>query len=187
MKLKKYPAVQFLEYAAAKLAVAPLYLLPRRAALHVGEWLGEAMYRLMWKRRQLGFHNLTLAFGDELSATEKERILRLNFRNLGKSLAEVVHFPKSCAADVLARVTITGQEHCAEAFRQGRGMIYLTAHIGNWEMASHAQAASGYPSTIVVRPLDNRFLDRVTTARRTMFGNTLIARVSVKQISHAPD
>jgi KDO2-lipid IV(A) lauroyltransferase len=176
MKLKKYRIVQMLEFAAAMLAALPFLALPRTLAFRFGGWVGIAMFWLMPRRRAIGFRNLDIAFGDELSVAEKTRILRLTFKNLGKSLAEVLHFPDMDREYILKKVAIIGQEHYLTAKKQEKGVIYLTAHIGNWEMAAHAQSAAGYPSHLVVRPLDNPYLDRLVTKRREMFGNTVLAR-----------
>lgn len=176
MKLKKYRIFQLLEFMAAMLGALPFIGLPRTLAFRFGEWIGEAMYWLMPRRRAIGFRNLDIAFGDELSVAEKRRILRLTFKNLGKSLAEVLHFPNMSREYLREKVTIIGQEHYLAAKEQGKGVIFLAAHIGNWEMISHAQSAAGYPLNIVVRPLDNPYLDRLVTKRREMFGNTVLAR-----------
>jgi KDO2-lipid IV(A) lauroyltransferase len=176
MKLKKYRIVQMLEFAAAMLAALPFLVLPRKLAFRLGEWVGTAMFWLMPRRRAIGFRNLDIAFGNELSVEEKTRILRLTFKNLGKSLAEILQFSKMSREYIRQKHTIIGQEHYLAAREQGKGVIFLTAHIGNWEMALHIQSAAGYPLNIVVRPLDNPYLDRLMTKRREMFGSTVLAR-----------
>ncbi|MBD3308737.1 lipid A biosynthesis acyltransferase [candidate division KSB3 bacterium] len=176
MKRQKHRFIQYLEYFGALTLAVPFYLLPRKLAFRAGEQIGELMYRTMRRRRQIGDTNLSIAFGDALSDQEKARILRSTFRNLGKSLVELLHFPKMSKAYLQEKVQIVGQENYLAAMRKGKGMIYLTAHIGNWEMSSHAQSAAGYPLNIVVRPLDNPLLDKMVTKLRTLHGNTVLTR-----------
>ena len=176
MKLNKFRLVQLFEYAAAMVAVLPFRLLPRKMSFRLGEFIGELMYRTMPRRRQIGYKNLSIAFGETLSEQEKYQILRTNFRNLGKSLAEVLQFPNMSTDYLQEKVTIVGQENFLAAKQKGRGVIYLSGHVGNWEISSHAQSACGNPSSIVVRPLDNRYLDKVLTRLRTLYGNKLLAR-----------
>ncbi len=176
MKLKKYAAFQFLEYALAMVFAAPLYLMPRKMALRGGEYIGSLMYHILPRRREIGYNNLTLAFGDELSDEEKQHILKLNFKNLGKSIAEVLHFAKMSKEYVRGKVTIVGQEHYWKAKKRAGKVIYLTAHVGNWEMGPFALSTYDTPGTGVVRPLDNRYLDRHVTRLRTRYGNKLLAR-----------
>jgi KDO2-lipid IV(A) lauroyltransferase len=186
MKLKKLSIVQFVEYAVAMVVALPFYLLPRTIAFRIGEWVGELLYWVMRRRRAIGYKNLNIAFGNQLSEQEKQHILRLTFKNLGKSLVEVIHFPKMSKGYLREKVHIVGQENYLAAMREGKGLIFLTAHIGNWEMSSHVWSAVGYPLRIVVRPLDNQFLDRVTTRLRTIHGNKLLTRRNgLKQIISA--
>lgn len=183
MKLKKFQAVQMLEFAGIAALAAPLYLLPRAIAFRAGEWLGDAAYHLLKSRREIGRKNLIIAFGDEFSAEQRETIIRTTFRNFGKSLVETLHFPKLSKQYLSEKVTFTGYEHYFSIRQQERGLLFLTGHLGNWEMIPHSQSARGYPSIIVARALDNRFLDKVVTQRRTMFGNRVISRRNgLKQI-----
>lgn len=176
MKLKKLRVFQYLEYVAALCIAAPFFLLPRPIALRAGEFLGEIMFWLMKRRRSIGYKNLNIAFGDDLSSEEKRQILRANFRNLGKSLAEVLHFPKMSTGYLQQKVRIEGQENYLAAKAKGQGVIFLTAHFGNWEISSHAQSAAGYPLSIVVRPLDNHYLNSIVEKLRTLHGNKILPR-----------
>ncbi|PIE35492.1 lipid A biosynthesis acyltransferase [candidate division KSB3 bacterium] len=183
MKLNTFRIIQVLEFVAAMIAVLPFRHLPCRMALRLGEFIGDLLYRLLPRRRRIGYNNLTIAFGETLSDREKDRILRTNFRNLGKSLAELLQFPRMSVDYLREKVTIVGQENFLNAKQKGRGVIYLTAHVGNWEMSSHAQSSLGNPLSIVVRPLNNPYLDNVLTRLRTMHGNKLLARnKSMRQI-----
>ena len=183
MKLKKLRIVQFIEFAAAMPVALLFYVLPRAVAFRLGEWLGELMYRIMDRRRAIGYKNLTIAFGETLSEAERQQILRATFRNLGKSLVETLHFPKMSKRAVQEKVTIAGQEHYQAALHKGKGFICLAAHMGNWEMTPHAQAAAGYPLSVVARPLDNQFFDWMVLKLRTMYGNKMItSRNSLKHI-----
>lgn len=176
MKLKKLHLIQFLEFAAAMTVAWPLSLLPLRLALHVGESIGMGMYWLLKRRRELGRRNLTIAFGDTLTDSEKNAILKTTFRNLGKSIVETLHFPKMSKAYLTEHVEIVGLEHYLAAKAKGRGVLCLTGHIGNWEMSSHAQSAAGHPLSIVMRPLDNVYLNCMVERMRTLHGNRLVSR-----------
>ena len=154
----------------------PLSVVPLRPALKIGEFIGIGMYWLLKRRRDLGFRNLTIAFGDTLSQQEKAAILKTTFRNLGKSLVETLHFPNMSKAYLAEHVKIVGLEHYFAAKAKGRGVLCMTGHVGNWEMSSHAQSAAGHPMSIVVRPLDNIYLNHKIERLRTLHGNKLLAR-----------
>ena len=176
VKLNKFRIVQFLEFAAAMTFAWPLSALPLRPALKIGEFIGSGMYWLLKRRRELGYRNLTIAFGSALTDQEKQAILKTTFRNLGKSIIETLHFPKMSNAYLAEHVECVGLEHYLTAKAKGRGVLCLTGHVGNWEMSSHAHSAAGYPMSIVVRPLDNTYLNRTVEHLRTLHGNRLLAR-----------
>ena len=186
MKLKKLKVVQFLEYAAVLVFTSPFYLLPHKTALRGGELIGKLLFRLLPSRREIGLKNLRIAFGDELSDEKREEILRTTFTNLGKTMVETLRMPKISREELLEKVEIVGEEHCQAAMAKGRGLIYLTGHMGCWEFSSHAYSAAGYRANTVMRPLDNPFLNDEICKRRMMFGNKLIYRGNgLKQILSA--
>jgi Kdo2-lipid IVA lauroyltransferase/acyltransferase len=176
MKLKHLRSFQWLEYAAARLGTLPFAVLPPRMASRVGEGLGMGLYYTLKRRRAIGLKNLDIAFGTSLSAEQKQQILQATFRNLGKMLAEEFLFPTIDQAYLKNKVAIVGLDHYLNARRKGRGVIFLSAHFGNWELIGPPLALNGYPFNVVVRPLDNYYLDRFVFRFRTLHGNTMIDR-----------
>jgi KDO2-lipid IV(A) lauroyltransferase len=69
-----------------------------------------------------------------------------------------------------------GFEHFEEAKRRGRGVLFATGHLGNWELSAYAHALMAEPMHIVVRPLDNPYLDAFVMRRRTASGNRAIGK-----------
>ena len=65
-------------------------------------------------------------------------------------------------------------EHYHDAIRAGRGVLFATAHLGNWELSAFSHALLETPMSVVVRPLDNPLIDRLVERRRTLSGNRLI-------------
>ena len=62
-------------------------------------------------------------------------------------------------------------EYFDEADRAGRGVLFATAHLGNWELSAFAHALLAAPMHVVVRPLDNPLIDRLVERRRALSGN----------------
>lgn len=109
-----------------------------------------------------------------MSRKERQRLLRATFRHLGWLLAEFSQFPKYKRENIERIVVYEGFEHFREAARQGRGVIFLTAHLGPWELSSFAQSLYGYPLRFLVRPVDNPLVDGLINRYRSLTGNVAI-------------
>jgi KDO2-lipid IV(A) lauroyltransferase len=164
---------QRLEYALAWLIIKFVGALPRSLARAAAILLGWAVYLLHIRLRHVGRRNLALAF-PEKSQHERARILRGVFTSFGRQLAEVCLFPKYTRENVSEVVVYEGFENFERALARGKGVLFLTAHLGGWELSAFAHSLYGHPLQVVMRPLDNIYLDRMTRRYRTMHGNQMI-------------
>lgn len=163
------------EYALARTILEILRRLPRpwaRRAAGFATWL---VCRLAGRFRRVAHRNLRLAL-PELSRSERRRIVRGVYRNLGRMLAECAHFPRYTRDNVKEVITYDGFENYAEAVRRGRGVLYLTGHLGAWELGAFAHSVYGYPLHVVIRALDNPHLNDLVNAHRTLAGNRIIEK-----------
>lgn len=119
--------------------------------------------------------NLQMAF-PQLSEVERKQILQGSFRNLGRLLVEFTHFPKLSKDNIARLVSHDGLENYLEGLRRGRGVIFMTAHFGAWELSSFAHALYGYPLKFLVRPIDNERVEKLISDYRTASGNAPIQR-----------
>jgi KDO2-lipid IV(A) lauroyltransferase len=114
-----------------------------------------------------------LAF-PERTRRERARILRGVFTSLGRQLAEVCLFPTYTPQNVGKVVVYDGFENFERALARGKGVLFLTAHLGAWELSAFTHSLYGHPLHIVMRPLDNVYLDRLMRRYRTMHGNSTV-------------
>jgi Kdo2-lipid IVA lauroyltransferase/acyltransferase len=164
---------QRLEFALAWLLIKFIGVLPRPLARAVGILLAWKVYLLHVRLRRVGMRNLGLAF-PEKSGRERARILRGVFTSFGRQVAEVCLFPKYTRENVSKVVVYDGFENFERALARGKGVLFLTAHLGGWELSAFAHSLQGYPLHVVMRPLDNSYLDRLTREYRTMHGNSMV-------------
>jgi KDO2-lipid IV(A) lauroyltransferase len=71
-------------------------------------------------------------------------------------------------------VIYDGFENFENAMTRGKGVLFLTGHLGGWELSAFAHSLYGYPLHVVMRPLDNVYLDRLTRHYRTLHGNSMV-------------
>jgi KDO2-lipid IV(A) lauroyltransferase len=161
------------EYCLAWLLVKSVGALPRPLARAAGITIAWTVYLLHRKLRRVGMRNLELAF-PEKSRRERKNILRGVFTSLGRQAAEVCLFPKYTRENVSKVVVYEGFENFERALDRGKGVLFLTGHLGAWELSAFAHSLYGYPLNIVMRPLDNPYLDRMAREYRTMHGNKAV-------------
>ena len=162
----------FFEYAVARAFLTGLGALPRPLAVAAGRGMGRAAYALAGGLRRTGLRNLELAF-PEKSVREREEILRGSFVSLGRQLGEVSQFPRA-TAERLREVVEYDDEDVKlldVARTRGRGVIFLTSHLGAWEILCFAHSVFYDPLSFLVRPIDNPRIDKMIESLRTRFGN----------------
>ena len=133
------------------------------------------LYHGLRRWRTIARRNLELAF-PEAPAQMREQILRGAFRNIGRVLLALARSPRFDAGNIAEWIAYDGFEHFERAKKAGKGVLFLTAHLGNWELSSAAHALYGNPMFVMVRPLDNPLLDRLVQRRRGLHGNRVIAK-----------
>ena len=166
---------QRLEYAAAWPFIKILGILPRPLARATGIGLAWVVYLLHVRLRQVGMRNLAMAF-PEKSEAERARILRGEFASLGRQLAEVCHFPKYTRENVEQVVVYDGLENYKQAHARGKGVLFLTAHFGGWELSAFTHSLHGHWMHVVMRAMDNVYLDGLIRRYRTMYGNRVVEK-----------
>ena len=164
---------QRLEYAIVWLWVKSVGLLPRPLARAKGIAFGLIVYLLHGRLRRVGMRNLALAF-PEMPRRQRRRILRGVFVSLGRQLAEVCLFPRYTRENVSRIVVYDGFENFERAYARGKGVLFLTAHLGAWELSAFAHSLQGHPLSIVMRALDNPYVDALLHRYRTMHGNRTV-------------
>jgi Kdo2-lipid IVA lauroyltransferase/acyltransferase len=92
--------------------------------------------------------NLELAF-PEKTRSERKQILRGVFTSLGRQVAEVCLFPKYTRENVSKTVVYEGFENFERAVARRKGVLFLTGHLGAWELSAFAHSLYGYPLSIV--------------------------------------
>ena len=164
-----------LEYAAAWPFIKILGAMPRPLSRAFAIGISQVVYLLHFRLRQVGMRNLAMVF-PEKSEAERARILRGVFASLGRQLAELCQFPKYTPENIDEVVTYDGLENYERAYARRKGVLFLTAHFGGWELSAFAHSLQGHWLHIVMRPMDNQYLDRLLQNYRTMHGNKTVAK-----------
>jgi KDO2-lipid IV(A) lauroyltransferase len=169
---RKHSAAHKVEYALARSLERAVSALPERASDALGINIGRLVYGLHL-RAEVVRENLRLAFPD---ADEKwySRTARASYRHLGREAVAMLRMSKLDAGAVIERTQTRGWEEVEELRSQGRGVLLVTGHYGNWEIAAAAVAARGVPIAAIVRRQGNRLVDaRLQELRRALGVETI--------------
>ncbi|HEY2064425.1 MAG TPA: lysophospholipid acyltransferase family protein [Gemmatimonadaceae bacterium] len=163
-----------LEYYGLRGAVAVLNRLSFRRAGAIGERIGALGYRPFGVRRVVVERQVRAAF-PELAEPEVHRIARASYESLGRTTIETALLPAYSRDDVLAMFErVEGWEIVERAIAHGRGVLFVTGHLGNWELGGSYIAARGVPIEAVARRMQNPLFDRYLTDTRRQIGMTVI-------------
>lgn len=162
-----------LEAAAAGAVGFAAGLLPRAAVLAFGRALGAAWGRMDQRHLRIAEDNLAQAFPDWDARRRRDTALGV-YGHFGKVLLDILWMARRDRDEVLRLVDVSGAEHVEAALDAGRGVILVTAHVGNWELHGMAHGWRFGPIGVIARPLDNPALDTRLCDVRRRPGNTVI-------------
>lgn len=169
-------AIDLLAYGAARSVVGLAAALPLPLALALARAAGRAAFRLDRRHRAIAAVNLAIAF-PELPPEERLRLARGSYENMGELLVHVSRFPRWRRRESLAR--LVRYENLEEYHRfkaENRPVVFLTAHLGGWELMAFSHAVLHRPIHFIYRPLGQPRLDEWLLRRRSLSGNTPVPK-----------
>ena len=130
---------------------------------------------LVPRLRRVALDNLEFAY-PEKDERERSQIVDGVFASIARLLAVFARFPTLNRQNISDWIRYEGLEHYWEAKARGRGVLFATAHMGNWELSAFAHSLLTEPMNIVVRPLDNASIDALVERYRRLSGNRIIGK-----------
>jgi Kdo2-lipid IVA lauroyltransferase/acyltransferase len=168
----------YLEYVPVKLALMGLGRLPPRTAYRIGQSISKIAYQLAGDLRRTGTINLRLAF-PEKTEEERDALLHECFESLGRQLGLFSQMATRSREEIRQLIHPVGWDNLENArAERGDRLIYVTGHLGAWEMTSFGISLLGYPLTFLTRRLDNPKIEELVDGVRTKFGNRTIDKLS---------
>jgi lauroyl/myristoyl acyltransferase len=145
--------------------------LPKPLLYVMARLVGGLVYALSPNDRRTFRHNLQVVFNGADPPASRRVILWKIFQNYAiymvdffRLLAMSLQDSRRCAQ------LYEGRRHLDEALAQGRGVLLLTAHLGNWEIGGLGLRALGYPVTVVTLKHNSAFTNRLINTMRTRHG-----------------
>lgn len=127
------------------------------------------------RQKKIAHESLRIAFGREKSEEELNRIVKQCFSNLGRGMIELIYF-MGHPWMIKEKVVFEGKEHLDRAFAQGRGVIAVSAHFGNFPLMLVRCVQEGYKTNAIIRPTRDEDVEKYFQQQRTKLGlNTVYA------------
>ncbi|MEW5895274.1 MAG: lysophospholipid acyltransferase family protein [Candidatus Omnitrophota bacterium] len=160
-----------LKYYLYKIAQTIASALPISVAYCIAVFLSDIKYFVSPRDRKAVHDNLFVILNDHEKA---HQIAREVFQNFGKYLTEFFRMEKFTEAFVKQNVVLENRELLEEGLKKGRGVIIMTAHIGNWELGGLALSRFGFPLTAIALPHRERSVNELFNHQRESAGVTVV-------------
>jgi KDO2-lipid IV(A) lauroyltransferase len=179
---EKSNLTKLIEYYAVYTVILLARAVPLTVVRSISSFLGDLLYFLVAKRRKIALTNIRCAF-KEKSEKEITAIARKSCRSFFLTFLEIIkHRYLFDRPDTMHRIRGKA-EGVDELFLKAKkihddsgGCIFVTPHIGNWEVLPRISAFVGIPLAIVARPLDNERLEKLIFENRIAGGQVLIPK-----------
>jgi Kdo2-lipid IVA lauroyltransferase/acyltransferase len=173
----------WIEYIFFQIFSGIVRILPLKSAQRLGMYLGLTAYLCSPRRRAITLENLRHAF-PEKSDEERKTIAKSSFQNYGIALIELLWFPNLDDGTIRMLVKPRNLDLLKKLYAEGKGLIVLSGHFGNWELVALGMAyLTQIPFTIIVQNQNNRLVNDVINRNRCLFGNRIVPMgISVREI-----
>jgi Kdo2-lipid IVA lauroyltransferase/acyltransferase len=152
-----------------------LRALPEPAALLLGAGIGWVAGSVLRIRRGTVDENLRRAF-PERSPRWRRRVAARVFPHIGREAATLMRLAGLSTGELRARIETEGREVLTAALAEGKGVVVVTGHLGNWEIGGGSVALEGIPLDVVVQTQTNPLVDGRLRRSREALGMRVVYR-----------
>jgi len=159
---------------------------PHKHIASMGMMLGILVFFIDVRHRRIARRNLKFVY-PEWPPERVKKVSKRVFQNLGITFLEICQMVCFSSDDILDKVKIRGEEHLFNAMHNNKGVILISAHLGNWEIVPlFWPLYFNTPNTIVARKIRNKIINRWIYELRTRFGSRVIYKdVAMPEMTRA--
>ncbi len=178
MKKAPRPIRDFLAYGLFASVLKLLPILPTCWALSLGRFVGNLLYFIDLRHRDVACRNIARVFALDRDEPDTRKLARSAFRHLGQVAVEFALLPDDLGEKTYGRplLAMDGVENARKAYELGRGLVLVTGHTGNWELLGAYISRHVAPFAPVTRTFRNPYLDAYIRRRRARFYPEIISK-----------
>ena len=171
---------RFVKDLAGRLFIPPLAAVAVRlkwsSASRLGNALGDLAYTFSRRYRKQAVENLIMAYGAEWTPDRIRSIARQVFKNFTRAGIEFFAIQKMSDEELRRVMPLRGMEHLDAAIAKGNGTIFLTGHLGNWELLARRLVMEGYKLNVIARDSDDPAMTGLFNSVRGSGGYVVLPR-----------
>lgn len=164
----------FFEYALFLILSRFIRILGIKAARKFAGLIAYFFFYILPIRKQTVLENLTIAFPDK-SSDERYQLAVSCYKSFAVSLVEILYMPSLKPEQMKQMVYCPNKELIVKSYNEGKGVILLSAHFGNWEyLAASVSLQIGIPFSVIVKPQSNPYVNKWMNRVRTQYINKVV-------------
>jgi Kdo2-lipid IVA lauroyltransferase/acyltransferase len=168
-----FDLMEKLGYFLLNLITKSIQIIPFKHIVKVSNFLGSIAYYVDSKHRKLSLNNLDIAF-PKMDTKKKKEIARKHYINLVRTTLEFVSLSKINKDNYKKFISHRGEQNFAKAYERGKGVLFLAAHFGNWELMAFVHPFIFEPVSNLARKFKDKIVDDFINRIRCISGNGII-------------
>lgn len=153
-----------------------LNIMPQRLNLFTGRTIGGFIYYVSGKRSRIAYSGMKASFKGRYTPKELRKMVKKIYRGMGETFIEILALTKIDARYIEKYIEFEDFHYIEESAKDPKGMIFLSAHFGNWEMSTVASVARGYPLHLLARDQKMKKLNELLNLLRESKGNKVVRK-----------
>ncbi len=173
----------YLEYIAFLIFAKSAQMLGIKKLNYPAKLLAFLFYDVLKLRKSVVMKNLHIAFPNK-SDSEKKVIAKKSYYHFSRLILEIMCIPKMSNDEISSMLVCDNVDELAQVFNEGNGLVFLTAHFGNWEVgAISLPMQMGTVMYPIIKPQRNPYVTKWLNSMRETHGNKIISLgMSIRQI-----
>lgn len=168
--------IDFLLFMTYKVFKFIVLLLPKSFIKAFLDGVASLLFIFNKEHKKYAKANLDFVYADTLSEERKKEIIKHSYKNLVYNLYEFIENQSLTLEGFDKKITIENEHYIVDAIKNKRKIILITAHYGNWEFGNSFIPLKYAPTTMVGRPMNNKYFNEELDATRTKNNTQMLSK-----------
>lgn len=153
-----------------------ILLIPKVLAKFFLDCVVNLLYVFDKEHKKYAKANIDFVYGDKIDETKKNEIIKNSYKNLVYNLYEFIENQTLDLTGFESKITVENEQYILDALKNKRKIILITAHYGNWEYGNTFIPLKYAPTTMVGRPMNNKYLNEELDITRTKNNTQMLSK-----------